>query len=74
MATSSISSTSGSTSTQVSTDVYNRVEQAMASQSKAAAKINTSITKDQTKLSALASCKARWPVSSRLRPAWSAMA
>jgi hypothetical protein len=38
MATSSISSTSGSTSTQVSTDVYNRVEQAMASQSKAAAK------------------------------------
>jgi flagellar hook-associated protein 2 len=73
MATSSISSTSGSTSTQVSTDVYNRVEQAMASQSKAAAKINTSITKDQTKLSALG-CKARWPVSSRLRPAWSAMA
>lgn len=57
MATSSISSTSGSTSTQVSTDVYNRVEQAMASQSKAAAKLNTSMTKDQTKLSALGQLK-----------------
>jgi flagellar hook-associated protein 2 len=53
MATSSISSTGGSTSTQVSTDVYNRVEQAMASQSNAAAKLNTTIAKDQTKLSAL---------------------
>lgn len=53
MATSSISSTSGSTGTQVSTDVYNRVEQAMASQSNAAAKLNTTIAKDQTKLSAL---------------------
>jgi flagellar hook-associated protein 2 len=57
MATSTISSTGGSTSTQVSTDVYNRVEQAMASQSKAAAKLNTSITKDQTKLSALGQLK-----------------
>jgi len=57
MATSNISSTGGSTGTQVSTDVYNRVEQAMASQSKAAAKLNTSITKDQTKLSALGQLK-----------------
>jgi flagellar hook-associated protein 2 len=57
MATSSINSTGGSAGTQVSTDVYNRVEQAMASQSKAAAKLNTSITKDQTKLSALGQLK-----------------
>jgi flagellar hook-associated protein 2 len=49
----SISSTTGSTSTGVSTDVYNRVQQTMASQTSAATKLNASITKDQTKLSAL---------------------
>ncbi len=53
MATSSINSTSGSTSAMVSADVYNRVQQTMASQTSAAAKLNASITKDQTKLSAL---------------------
>ncbi|MYM26531.1 flagellar filament capping protein FliD [Duganella sp. FT135W] len=53
MATSSISSTSGSSSTQVSADVYNRVQQTMAAQSGAATKLNASIAKDQTKLSAL---------------------
>ncbi|MTV38743.1 flagellar filament capping protein FliD [Duganella radicis] len=53
MATSSINSTNSSTSSQVSTDVYNRVQQTMASQTSAAAKLNASITKDQTKLSAL---------------------
>ncbi|NVM77344.1 flagellar hook-associated protein 2 [Duganella sp. SG902] len=53
MATSSINSTNGSTGATVSTDVYNRVQQTMASQTSAAAKLNASITKDQTKLSAL---------------------
>ncbi|MHA4870770.1 flagellar filament capping protein FliD [Duganella sp. PWIR1] len=54
MVTSSIGSTgNSSTSSQVSTDVYNRVQQTMASQTSAAAKLNASITKDQTKLSAL---------------------
>jgi len=48
-----ISSTTGSTSQGVSTDVYNRVLQTMTPQANAAAKINASITKDQTKLSAL---------------------
>jgi flagellar hook-associated protein 2 len=49
----SISSTTGSTSAGVSTDVYNRIQQTMAPQANAAAKLNASITKDQTKLSAL---------------------
>ncbi|WP_432383352.1 flagellar filament capping protein FliD [Duganella sp. P38] len=53
MATSSISSTFGSTSQGVSTDVYNRVLQTMTPQANAAAKLNASIAKDQTKLSAL---------------------
>lgn len=53
MVTSSINSTGNSASSQVSTDVYNRVQQTMASQTNAAAKLNASITKDQTKLSAL---------------------
>jgi flagellar hook-associated protein 2 len=53
MATSGINSTNSSTSSMVSTDVYNRVQQTMASQTSAAAKLNASITKDQTKLSAL---------------------
>ena len=48
-----ISNTTSSTSSGVSTDVYNRVAQTMAPASAAANKINTSITKDQTKLSAL---------------------
>lgn len=52
MVTSSISTTSA-TSTGVSTDVYNRVLQTMAPQANAAAKLNASITKDQTKLSGL---------------------
>jgi flagellar hook-associated protein 2 len=49
----SISSTTSSTSSGVSTDVYNRVQQTMASQTTAASKLNASLTKDQTKLSAL---------------------
>lgn len=48
-----ITSTTGSTSQGVSTDVYNRVLQTMTPQANAAAKLNASITKDQTKLSAL---------------------
>ncbi|NYE60851.1 flagellar hook-associated protein 2 [Duganella sp. 1224] len=48
-----ISNPTSATSTGVSTDVYNRVAQAMAPASAAANKINSSITKDQTKLSAL---------------------
>lgn len=53
MTTSSISSTTGSTSSTVSTDVYNRVQQTMSSQTAAANKLNASLSKDQTKLSAL---------------------
>lgn len=52
-----ISSTTGSTSQGVSTDVYNRVLQTMSPQANAAAKLNASITKDQTKLSALGQLK-----------------
>ncbi len=48
-----ISNTTSSTSSGVSTDIYNRVAQTMAPASAAANKINTSISKDQTKLSAL---------------------
>ncbi|MYM72959.1 flagellar filament capping protein FliD [Duganella sp. FT134W] len=48
-----ISNTTSSTSSGVSTDVYNRVAQTMAPASAAANKVNASITKDQTKLSAL---------------------
>jgi len=48
-----IGSTSSATSTGVSTDVYNRVQQTMASQTSAANKLNASLSKDQTKLSAL---------------------
>ncbi|MRX10460.1 flagellar filament capping protein FliD [Pseudoduganella sp. FT25W] len=48
-----ISNTTSSTSTGVTTDVYNRVAQTMAPATTAANKINASITKDQTKLSAL---------------------
>jgi flagellar hook-associated protein 2 len=48
-----ISNTTSSTSTGVSTDVYNRVAQTMAPATTAANKLNASITKDQTKLSAL---------------------
>lgn len=53
MTTSSISSTTGATSSTVSTDVYNRVQQTMASQTTAANKLNATLTKDQTKLSSL---------------------
>ncbi|MRW86597.1 flagellar filament capping protein FliD [Pseudoduganella sp. FT26W] len=48
-----ISNTTSSTSTGVTTDVYNRVAQTMAPATTAANKLNASITKDQTKLSAL---------------------
>lgn len=56
MTTSSISNTTSSTSSTssgVTTDVYNRVAQTMAPQTTAANKLNASLTKDQTKLSAL---------------------
>ena len=56
MTTSSVGST-GSTastaSTGVSTDIYNRVQQVMASQNAGATKLNNQYTSDQTKLSAL---------------------
>ena len=53
MATSGITSTSSSGSTAVSADIYNRVQQTMASQNGAAVKLNATLTKDQTKLSGL---------------------
>ena len=54
MATSSISaSNSNTTNTAVSSDIYNRVQQTMASQNSAATKLNATLTRDQTKLSAL---------------------
>jgi flagellar hook-associated protein 2 len=53
MATSGISSSSSAGSTAVSADIYNRVQQTMASQNGAATKLNATLTKDQTKLSAL---------------------
>lgn len=52
MATSSITSSNPGSST-VSNDIYNRVQQTMASQNKAATKLNTTLKNDQTKLSAL---------------------
>lgn len=53
MTTSSVGSTGGSASTGVSTDIYNRVQQVMASQNAGATKLNNQYTSDQTKLSAL---------------------
>lgn len=53
MATSGISSSTSAGSTAVSADIYNRVQQTMASQNGAATKLNATLTKDQTKLSAL---------------------
>lgn len=69
MATSSISSTTNTANSAISTDVYNRVQQTMASQNSAATKLNTTLKNDQTKLSALGQLQARWPASSRSRPA-----
>lgn len=57
MATSSIGSTSNTSNQQVSADVYNRVQQTMSTQTGAANKLNASIAKDQTKLSALGQLK-----------------
>ncbi|MBV6323023.1 flagellar filament capping protein FliD [Duganella violaceipulchra] len=53
MATSSINSSGTSASSTVSNDIYNRVQQTMASQNSAATKLNTTLKNDQTKLSAL---------------------
>ncbi|MES2162348.1 MAG: flagellar filament capping protein FliD [Pseudomonadota bacterium] len=53
MATSSINSSGTSGSSTVSNDIYNRVQQTMASQNGAATKLNTTLKNDQTKLSAL---------------------
>lgn len=53
MATSSINSSGTSGSPTVSNDIYNRVQQTMASQNGAATKLNTTLKNDQTKLSAL---------------------
>ncbi|RFP15321.1 flagellar hook 2 domain-containing protein [Duganella sp. BJB488] len=53
MATSSINSSTNTGSSTVSNDIYNRVQQTMASQNKAATKLNTTLKNDQTKLSAL---------------------
>ena len=53
MATSGISSSTSAGSTAVSADIYNRVQQTMASQNGAATKLNATLSKDQTKLSAL---------------------
>jgi flagellar hook-associated protein 2 len=55
MATTGINSSTTNTSANsgISTDVYNRVQQTMASQNSAATKLNATLTKDQTKLSAL---------------------
>jgi flagellar hook-associated protein 2 len=53
MATSSIGNTSNTANSAISTDVYNRVQQTMASQNNAATKLNTTLKNDQTKLSAL---------------------
>ncbi len=53
MATSSINSSGTTGSSKVSNDIYNRVQQTMASQNSAATKLNTSLKNDQTKLSAL---------------------
>ncbi|OEZ60654.1 flagellar filament capping protein FliD [Duganella sp. HH105] len=53
MATSSITSSGNTGSSTVSNDIYNRVQQTMASQNKAATKLNTTLKNDQTKLSAL---------------------
>ncbi|TFW18015.1 flagellar filament capping protein FliD [Duganella callida] len=53
MATSSVTSTTSSNSSQISTDVYNRVQQTMSQQNTGASKLNDMLTKDQTKLSAL---------------------
>ncbi|NGZ83854.1 flagellar filament capping protein FliD [Duganella aceris] len=53
MATSSITSSTGTGSTAVSADIYNRVQQTMATQNGAATKLTATLTKDQTKLSGL---------------------
>jgi flagellar hook-associated protein 2 len=53
MATSGIAASNNTNNTQVSTDVYNRVQQTMASQNSAATKLNATLARDQTKLSGL---------------------
>ena len=53
MATSSINSSTSSGSPAVSNDIYNRVQQTMASQNSAVTKLNATLKNDQTKLSAL---------------------
>lgn len=53
MTTSSVGATGSGTTNGVSTDIYNRVQQVMASQSAGATKLNNQYTSDQTKLSAL---------------------
>jgi flagellar hook-associated protein 2 len=53
MATTGINSSTTANNSSISTDVYNRVQQTMAAQNSAAAKLNATLTKDQTKLSAL---------------------
>jgi flagellar hook-associated protein 2 len=53
MVTSTISATSKSQSPAISTDVYNHVQQTMASQNAGATKLNNALLKDQTKLSGL---------------------
>jgi flagellar hook-associated protein 2 len=53
MATSGINSSTTTNNAAISTDVYNRVQQTMAAQNSAAVKLNATLTKDQTKLSAL---------------------
>jgi flagellar hook-associated protein 2 len=53
MATSGINSSTTTNNSSISTDVYNRVQQTMAAQNSAATKLNATLTKDQTKLSAL---------------------
>lgn len=48
-----INSATSAASTAVSNDIYKRVEQTMTSQNSAATKLNTSLARDQTKLSGL---------------------
>ena len=53
MATSSVTSSTGTNGSTISTDVYNRVMQTMSSQNGAATKLNAALTRDQTRLSGL---------------------
>jgi flagellar hook-associated protein 2 len=53
MATTGITSSTTTNNSAISTDVYNRVQQTMSAQNSAAVKLNATLVKDQTKLSAL---------------------